>query len=711
MPDGRCSNCLAFASECTYVQPTRKRGPKNRLVEELKQKNSFLEAKLRSLSLCSLCSQPLQRPHPSSTNDVSVFSRSNPDTPKSSDTEPSAEEDDFAPEEFAPEDLAERFRLFSIDASKSKFFGSASSFALVSNAIAVKEKYLGHEAPPPTRRPDFWQILPWEKDSYEDRPHSYVYPDSDLISALLELYFANIHPILPILHRTSFERSVAEGLHLTNMSFGTALLATLGLGSRYSDDPRVFVDGRSTLSSGWPFVSQVQTARKLFEPTIYDVQFYCLMTLFSLGTSAPQAAWLYLGLGIRFLQQRGEHRHKVSKGEFNADEEIWRRAFWAFFSLDRLVCTFLGRPSGIQTEDCDVDYPLQIDDQYWDRGCVQPLGKPSLLSYFTCHLRLCEILEKALRRLYASKRMRARMGWTGVEWEQRTVAELDSAMNDFFSSVPSHLRWDPLRTSDEFFTQSAVLHATFYYIQIIIHRPYILRPTVLAAPSLAICASAARSILHASDIWLNKSRRLPLPFLLNPVFVAGVILTLSVFGTKHTGLALEKNKDLAHVRTAMEIVKFAESRWQASGRLWELLQELQAIDGRPPKNVLDSGPTNMTTAEPVMDGREVLAGFNIPPQGPSISFSAANLQDFTGWNGLVDSANAATMERLLAETEELEASNPTTNGNGWLGDAFIDDEFMSIWTAVPTDLSNVGQWDAYIKNNGSWQGFTAGFNA
>ncbi|KAJ7164550.1 hypothetical protein C8R43DRAFT_878849 [Mycena crocata] len=98
----------------------------------------------------------------------------------------------------------------------------------------------------------------WEKAIYEERPHSFVCPDSDLqylISALLELYFVNIHPILPVLHRSSFERSVAKGLHLTDISFGAALLAVLGFGSRYSDDPRVFVDGRSTLSSGWPFVS------------------------------------------------------------------------------------------------------------------------------------------------------------------------------------------------------------------------------------------------------------------------------------------------------------------------------------------------------------------------------------------------------------------------------------------------------------------------
>jgi hypothetical protein len=46
----------------------------------------------------------------------------------------------------------------------------------------------------------------------------------------------------------------------------------------------------------------------------------------------------------------------------------------------------------------------------------------------------------------------------------------------------------------------------------------------------------------------------------NPVFVSGLILILYTMGTKRAGLSMEKNKDLVHVMTALEILKFAESR-------------------------------------------------------------------------------------------------------------------------------------------------------
>ncbi|KAJ7824777.1 hypothetical protein B0H14DRAFT_2182899, partial [Mycena olivaceomarginata] len=77
-----------------------------------------------------------------------------------------------------------------------------------------------------------YMLVQWEKESYDsDRP-SYVYPSADLIACLLDLYFTNVHPTLPILHRPSFERSVAESLHLVDMEFGSVCLSVIILASR-----------------------------------------------------------------------------------------------------------------------------------------------------------------------------------------------------------------------------------------------------------------------------------------------------------------------------------------------------------------------------------------------------------------------------------------------------------------------------------------------
>ncbi|KAJ7844784.1 fungal-specific transcription factor domain-containing protein [Mycena olivaceomarginata] len=421
------------------------------------------------------------------------------------------------------------------------YLGPASSLALAGNVIVMHERHLGRPiSTPSSRRSLFWGILPWEKEVYDQRPH-YVFPASDLIKSLLDHYFSKIHPTIPILHRPSFELSVAKGLHLTDSDFGGTLLSVLALASRYSNDPRVFVDRNVSLSSGWMFASQVRILPKLFQPTIYEVQMYCILTLFALGTSGPQISWFYIGLGIRCLQQRGDYRR--NSGDSKSSHELWKRAFWSFVTLERKLCFCMGRPPTLHPEEYSVETPLEVDDVYWDRGFVQPIGKPSELSYFVFHLRLCEIQGDAMRRLYGSKKSKIRMGWDGPQWEQRTVAELDSAMNDFLDSIPPHLRWDSENPPQgKFFEQCAVLHMTYNYVRISIHRRYVQRTTVGDVPSLSVCASAARAIIRTADIWLSKLQRVPLPHIIDAVFSSGIILVLNVLQTKRAGFRWGKTR-------------------------------------------------------------------------------------------------------------------------------------------------------------------------
>ena len=50
----------------------------------------------------------------------------------------------------------------------------------------------------------------------------------------------------------------------------------------------------------------------------------------------------------------------------------------------------------------DVDYPVDVDDEYWDTGdpetsFKQPEGVNSKLSYFVCILKLCRIIGEVIR--------------------------------------------------------------------------------------------------------------------------------------------------------------------------------------------------------------------------------------------------------------------------------------------------------------------------
>lgn len=178
-----------------------------------------------------------------------------------------------------------------------------------------------------------------------------MFPDEDLGMNLVHLYFVHMNPLAPVLHRPSFERKIMQGVHLRNPAFGTVYLLVCAAASRYSDDPRVFLEGLESgiteQSAGWKFFEQVQMVRRslLGPPCLEDLQTYCvgvlsclswfvkvsqsqLSVLYLQGTSAPQACWTIVGIGIRLAQDVGAHRRKSYNGKNSVEGELWKRAFW-----------------------------------------------------------------------------------------------------------------------------------------------------------------------------------------------------------------------------------------------------------------------------------------------------------------------------------------------------------------------------------------------
>lgn len=162
-----------------------------------------------------------------------------------------------------------------------------------------------------------------------------------------------------------------------------------------------------------------------------------------------QCRWsLMFGPGIRFAEELGVHRRQPEGYKWTSLDEQKRRAFWVLVSLDRLTSGFFGRPSAIRDEEWarfttqmtrmlilflssfDCDLPLECDDEYWENpqypesSFKQPADKPSIISCFNSHLRLCEILAFALRTLYSTKKSKLLLGLVGEEWEQKILREL-----------------------------------------------------------------------------------------------------------------------------------------------------------------------------------------------------------------------------------------------------------------------------------------------
>lgn len=86
----------------------------------------------------------------------------------------------------------------------------------------------------------------------------------------------------------------------------------------------------------------------------------------------------------------------------------------------------------------------------------QPPGKPSRVSSFVSMIKLSQILGYALRTIvgpfriilrflqfttdcqYANKRSKVIRGYVGPHWEEKTVSQLNSALNQWLDTLPQH---------------------------------------------------------------------------------------------------------------------------------------------------------------------------------------------------------------------------------------------------------------------------------
>ncbi|KAI0326579.1 hypothetical protein GY45DRAFT_1363816 [Cubamyces sp. BRFM 1775] len=621
MPNNRCSKCITYDVDCTYDVVNQKRPPTKSYVEILETRLQKMEELVDRLQPRSKSPQPESETHLTS-NQSSPHSPADHSTPSTTaatvitpsfnapSPSDSAELDPSDDEMAASQKLISSFRKFKIrpkDASM-RYHGKSSSLMLLRAAVDMRAEFEGVNSeefvmPPP----DYGTTQATDEQVFQlltvgdDLPPYTDFPPPDLMRKLIDAYFENMNTYVPILHRPTLEKGIAEGLHLRDEGFGAVLLLVCANGSGWMADPMdpSLIDAGSQRLPGAKWFLEVERARRsvIASPRLYDLQKCVLMAHYMGSFGTPHSTWTLVGLGLRMAQDVGIHRRKTYSSMKKAEGELWKRAFWSLLTFDRVISSSLGRQCALQDEDFDVEPLIECDDEYWDTGnpdtdFKQPEGKPSKITFLNCYSRLLQISAFCSRTLYSINKSKLMLGFVGHEWEERIVAELDSALNKWIDTVPDFLRWDPHRESVEFLGQSAALHTKYYQLQIFVHRPFLpfaRKSTRLTFPSLAICTNAARSLVHVCDVQFKRTGK---PLMHNRVrpdrplylrtahtvlpsmqqmglFTAGIVLLINMWSGKKAGLTSQSAAE--DVRKCMAMLELLKPHSHSASRLWQVL--------------------------------------------------------------------------------------------------------------------------------------------
>ncbi|KIY64274.1 hypothetical protein CYLTODRAFT_358659 [Cylindrobasidium torrendii FP15055 ss-10] len=444
-------------------------------------------------------------------------------------------------------------------------------------------------------------------DAAADLP--YIFPDQDLLRHLIDVYFEEESTIAPLLYRPTFEARLSCHLHEYDRSFGALVLAVAAIASRYcNDDPRVLLDPTAKTSAGWHWYRQIRPIPSAFSspPNLHNVQTYVLCSFYASATNAPpEYTWALPAFGIRMAQAVGAHRAKLGT-QPSPEQEEWKRAFWALYCVDIFIAVATGRPMAMGVDDFDVQPPLGVDEAYWELPdprlvFVQPDGVPSSNACWTHICSILDIMGFAHQTIYAPRRSRLSKELSVPDWDKRTIGAIDNALNEWVDAIPDHLRWNPHNPNELFLRQSVSLYTTFYFVNIIVHRPFIASrvgtsPVSINWPSLAICVNAARACCHVVDMY--HRRGFPPMFSVQiMVFYAATVLIMNVWRNKALGNDEQVNKDLQDVHICMGALRISEKRWQNSGRLVDLITAMLS----DLENVPTQSPTHPNTQKRTFD--------------------------------------------------------------------------------------------------------------
>lgn len=177
------------------------------------------------------------------------------------------------------------------------------------------------------------------------------------------------------------------------------------------------------------------------------------------------------------------------------------------------------------------------------------------------------------------------------DMERKLIMELNSALNKWIDSIPEHLRNPQRQDNSIFHRQSIVLHAELYFLQILIHRPFLgsgdAAASSLTTYSIAICTNAARACSRLFDSqssgWQDVVSRIQWP-----IFSASVALLLSVWSGKRMGFKGTYPKEMHNVEKCVTMLQQSENCWQSSGQLVDMIQSLVTasdLSFPPPKPI------------------------------------------------------------------------------------------------------------------------------
>ncbi|PCH41399.1 hypothetical protein WOLCODRAFT_118862 [Wolfiporia cocos MD-104 SS10] len=601
-----CSQCIASKSQCTWLQTKDRAALSRHYVQELEARLLHMEALFKQVT-------PILEQVGATSPELSGIAPSHPGEPganvlqtvlpqireisRSSSASGTSGSDSSTPIK-VEDDVSETFGQLALDErGHMHWIGGSSTMSLIQSFRALTTLPMHRVSPaeedpaapgPSVNKLYFPASVFFGKVRALPSPEEVEYPDRDLADKLVEAYFAKFHFLMPILDKPAFMRNYTYLMdHTTDAALARRKTAFIGLvcavfavATRFVSDPRLTkADNLDDAGMGMVYYERALILYYISHASsqLEHVQAFLLMSSFLSSVNCLPQAWLLVGQAVRIAQDIGLHRSPRRLLISNIEKETRRKVWWGVYTLDRMLALALGRPLAVVDTDCDVELPVEVDDEYlpdYFAGAPVPQQTPSLMKGFIELISLYRIGGHVLRQVYALDKCRDILEPEKRAELQLAVDSLDKAITKWCDDLPPAFKSCPM--TEKQVTMAAVLCSHYYSILITLHRNFlpIKYDQPVAPSSTAKAVHTARSCIRLAPSIKNvvpPSHHLA--FFVQNLFSSAVIVLLFAMHTPDTAIS---QVAMEEATSCLSILESWEGHWPGARKCKELLEDLTA---------------------------------------------------------------------------------------------------------------------------------------
>ncbi|PYH31552.1 uncharacterized protein BO87DRAFT_399365 [Aspergillus neoniger CBS 115656] len=447
-------------------------------------------------------------------------------------------------------------------------------------------------------------------------------------------YFRTVHLIYPFLleptHMSVIERVYAS--HNENPLDLFQVYMVLSISALYlSRECKVHLPVEGYYASAMKYVEQVCSygsitalqcmlllmVYALHNPStnvnIWNLNYQCLASVIDLGLQRDVRASPSLGISL-------------------LDQEIRTRIFWVVYTLDRAICTMMGRPIGIRDEACEMRFPLDIPDT----GLVNPdpnrnesQESPSHMSHSIHLFKLAKMNSEIKYVMHSIQRDVPSYAYPPVRDIFTWQRDMIKTLKDWKSTIPQE--------STSGGNVMAKLCKTRYHETMVL----LLRPSpAIPKPSeemLDLCFHQAVDLLQTfGDIYRTGSL-LYSRLLVHSVFLGALVLLYCIWKLPRTTAKVRVDELMSSLTMAQNILSSIGEHWSEATRARDCIDELSRVTIE--RLLRTQSTVELHTEADRTQSRAGALPQEYRPEDTSYHFNLFDdlLQgDFQGWSGMPD---------------------------------------------------------------------------